>query len=625
MAHGYGIAEPGLREVHRQLRRAARHFPRAPLGRHDRDRPGQSRRDDVGHSWLRHGGATPDVHARLRAGRGPRSAFSSSRRRRRPRSHDGGAARRPDPRHSRGHPLVAWLDESDDARATAACRNVADLAKALGENAERAGGAGVCDPARAASERIAGALPIARALDAQTTEATAWRHRGFTLSIFATAVTALLAFVLFFRTMPPRALLGGGLAFAVALAASVYVTANIEKLPGAWLTPARIVLYVLFNAPLLLWILVPIPTSRILERASVLAPVVFPGVLVLTETHSALTEAYLLSAVLVGFALTRGIPTSTGFPWAWSRPAPSRMALYGPPLLLVSVVCIDAGNFTPAWLQAAPRAQLGMALVSLFVFAGFRQARLRPAFWGTIACTLVAAVSLALRRSAPASVCLAGWAIVSVLALVALHRRHRAYAELLAFGAYAWVSRDLRGAALPRELHGRRRVWRRRWKTPRRAERDGAGAGCLVEDPHPERRRIPLVGLRPARGDPARATLHAPRLCSGNLRDLGVSMPASCSRWCTNMRWPGAFCCSEHSFLFPLACVRSHYAASSPSTPFVRRCSSVPSRPHEAPSELSGVGDERAPPCPSCAPDGRDRVCARSGARSLVPEALPHV
>jgi len=350
----------------------------------------------------------------------------------------------PTPRHSRGQPLVSWLDESDDARATAACTNLRALARTLGVSDENAGLAPACDPARAAQDRIARALPIARELDTRLSEVdTASQRHGFRLSLFATALTALLAFVLFFRTMPPRPLLGGGIAFAVALVASVFVTAYLEKLPGAWLTPARAALYVLFNAPLLLWILVPIPTSRILERASVLAPVLFPGVLVLTETHSALTEAYLLSAVLVGFALTRGIPTSKGFPWAWKRPAPSRMALYGPPLLAVSVVCIDAGNFSPAWLEASPRLQLAMALGCLLAFAVFRHVRLKPALWGTIACTALAALSLVLRRSAPAWVCLAGWGIVAALAAVALYRRQRAYAELLAFGSYAWVSRDL--------------------------------------------------------------------------------------------------------------------------------------------------------------------------------------
>ena len=348
------------------------------------------------------------------------------------------------PRHARGQPLVEWLDVSDEARAAMACRNVQDLARTLGERADDPGLAPACDASRGAPSRMAAAVPIARDLDTRTSAAEAASQRGgFTLSLFATALTALLGFVLFFRTMPPRPLIGGGLAFGVALVASVFVTAYLEKLPGAWLTPARAVLYVLFNAPLLLWILVPIPTSRILERASVLAPVLFPGVLVLTETHSALTEAYLLSAVLVGFALTRGIPTRDGFPSAWSRPAASRVALYGPPLLGVSVVCIDAGNFSPAWLLAAPRLQLGMALVSLLVFAALRHVRLKPPLYRTIAGLSIAALSLLLRRSAPAWVCLAGWGLVAALAAVALHRRDRASAELLGFGSYAWVSRDL--------------------------------------------------------------------------------------------------------------------------------------------------------------------------------------
>jgi hypothetical protein len=39
--------------------------------------------------------------------------------------------------------------------------------------------------------------------------------------------------------------------------------------------------------------------------------------------------------------------------------------------------------------------------------------------------------------------CLAGWALFTIVAAVAIHRRQRAFAELLAFASYAWVSRDL--------------------------------------------------------------------------------------------------------------------------------------------------------------------------------------
>jgi hypothetical protein len=84
-----------------------------------------------------------------------------------------------------------------------------------------------------------------------------------------------------------------------------------------------------------------------------------------------------------------------------------------------------------------------MALASLLGFAALRHARLKPAVWGTVGCTAIATLSLMLRRSAPAWVCLLGWGLVAALAAVALYRKQRAYAELLAFGSYAWVSRDL--------------------------------------------------------------------------------------------------------------------------------------------------------------------------------------
>lgn len=350
----------------------------------------------------------------------------------------------PTPRHARGHPLVSWLAVGDDVRATMACANVRDLAALVGSGTDPASLAPACDPQRSPQERIDGSQLLAHALDARGGEqATASEGRGVTLSLIAAGLTALLSFLLFFETAPTAPLAIGGLAFALAVGVSVFITANVERLPGVWLTPARGALYVFFNAPLVLWVLRPVTTSRLLERASVLAPLVLPGILVLTETHSALTEAYVLSAVLVVFAFTRGVPTGTGYARAWANVTRPRMALYWPALLVVSVVCIDAGNFTPEWLSASPRLQHGMALGSIGAFAAIRHLRLRPPLVKTIVCTAVAVLSLELRRSAPAAACLIGWAAVSVAAGVAIRRRDRIAAELLAFGAYAWVSRDL--------------------------------------------------------------------------------------------------------------------------------------------------------------------------------------
>ena len=349
----------------------------------------------------------------------------------------------PIPRSARGEPLVAWLDVSPEARAKMACANVVDLARSLDANAQ-ASTAPVCDALRSVDDRIASALPVARALDARLDDVDAASEgRGFSLSLFAAGLTALLSFLLFFRSAPFGSLALTGLAFAVAVSFSVFVTANLEKLPGAWLTPARVTLFVVFNAPLLLWVLRPAAMSRLLERASLLAAVLFPGVLVLTETHSALTEAYVVSVVLVGFVLTRGIPTGAGFPRSWAGAAAPRTLLAWLPLAALAVVCIDAGNFVPTWLQSAPGLQLAAAFASLVAFAAFRHARLRPTLPGTVICTALAALALVLRRSAPAWACLGGWALFTVLAAVAIHRKQRAFAELLAFGSYAWVSRDL--------------------------------------------------------------------------------------------------------------------------------------------------------------------------------------
>lgn len=352
----------------------------------------------------------------------------------------------PVPRSARGEPLVAWLDITPEARAQMACANVTDLARGLGPSAAsmKASLAPVCDPQRSPADRVASALPVARGLDARLDEVDAASEgRGFSLSLFAAGLAALIAFVVFHRDVPFGSLARAGAAFVVALVFSVYVTANLEKLPGAWLTPARVALFVVFNLPLLLWVLRPAAISRQIERAPVLAAVLFPGVLVLTETHSALTEAYVVSVVLVAFVLTRGIPSGAGFPRSWAGALSRSRLVTWPALAALAVVCIDAGNFVPTWLQSAPGVQHALAFVCLAAFAVVRHLRLRPSLPGTVICTALAALSLELRRSAPAWVCLAGWALFAIAAVAAIHRKERAFAELLAFGSYAWVSRDL--------------------------------------------------------------------------------------------------------------------------------------------------------------------------------------
>jgi hypothetical protein len=358
------------------------------------------------------------------------------------------------PRSARGAPLASWLDASDASRAAIACANVLDLARALGPGADSADGAQpspasasvapACDPQRPPAERVASALPLARALDARLdAEEAASQRRGFGLSLFAAGLTAVLSFLLFFRTISLGSLAVSGLAFAIALGFSVFVTANLEKLPGAWLTPARITLFAVFNGPLLLWVIRPVSTSRILDRAPLLASLLLPGVLVLTETHSALIEAYVLSVVLVGFVLKRSLRASAGGPTRTMRAVAGSRLVSWPALVALAVVCIDAGNFVPNWLQNATGLQLALAAGSLVAFAAVRYVRLRPPLIGAVACTALAALALVLRRVAPAPVCLVGWAALAVLAAVAIRRKQRAYAELLAFGSYAWVSRDL--------------------------------------------------------------------------------------------------------------------------------------------------------------------------------------
>lgn len=353
------------------------------------------------------------------------------------------------PRYSRGQPITSWLDVDDRTRAAIACANLRDLGRLMeGSRAANVEAtiAPACDESRAAEARLTSALPIARELDTRIAESDTSKSRGFGLSLFAAGVAALLSFVLFFRTAPVRTLAAGGVAFAIALAVSVLMTSHLEKLPGAWLTPTRIALYVAFNVPLLLWLVRPVATSALLERSPVLAAVLLPGLLVLTETHSALLESYALAVVLVLFALIRGVPTVAGFPRSWSdakRGIGARLGLTLPLVILFCVTCIDAGNFIPGWLQQAPRAHLSAALVSIAVFTVVRHRRLRAPLATVLGSAGVAALCLVLRRYVPVAVGLSAWGLLSVAAGVVIVRKQRAPAELLGLAAYTWVSRDL--------------------------------------------------------------------------------------------------------------------------------------------------------------------------------------
>lgn len=346
------------------------------------------------------------------------------------------------PRHARGLPLVEWLAVGDVERASLACKALQGLTLSL-DTSEGTTSAPACDPGRSARERIAVAPSLARAIDARVDDLdSATQHGTFRLSLFAAGATALLAFLLFFRVLPGPVLARAGLVFALALVASVLVTAHLERLPGAWLTPARVALYLVFNAPLLLWIARGAETSRLLDRVPVLLALLLPGALAFTETHSALIESYLVSAVIAAFVFTRGVPDAEGFPRPWSKDLWTN-APHGVLLLGLAIVCIDAGNFVPTWLLAADRLQLGAAIGSVIAFAIVRQKRLRAPVGAVAALVVLAAASLVLRRVAPAVVCLSGWALLASASAIALLRRRRAIAELLVIASYAWVSRDL--------------------------------------------------------------------------------------------------------------------------------------------------------------------------------------
>ena len=493
----------------------------------------------------------------------------------------------PTPRHSRGQPLVAWLDVSDDARATMACTEVQDLARTLGESDDDGAASRLHASPTREPDRIASALPIARALDTRTSEAeTAVAATGLhgshssrrrsprcshSSSSSARCPEAARRRWHRVRRRTRRERVRDRLSreaarrMAHARRASRSTCSSMRRCScGSSYRSRR-------------------AASSSVRRCSRRS--LFPGVLVLTETHSALTEAYLLSAVLVGFALTRGIPTSKGFPWAWTSPAPSRMALYGPPLLAVSVVCIDAGNFSPAWLLAAPRLQLAIALTCLVTFAAFRHVRLKPALWGPSPARpspRSRSTSAGARRRGSAS-----WDGAS----------SRRSPRLRSIGGSA-PTQSCSPSAPTRGYHATSRCRcssRATWSpwgsvTPSQStspsRTNGSRVAGVVPDPHTQHRVFRLrLGLRPARRDPAwRFTS-----CTSTLRPERFAIPASrcpasCSRWCTNMRWPGAFSCSEHSFPFPAPCASLRSGASLRSTLFARRCSSGRSKPPAGPS-----------------------------------------
>ena len=380
------------------------------------------------------------------------------------------------PAHGRGHVLVDWLDLEDDERADLACRSLGRLTRyartAVDESAlARSGAAEACAPA-APRDRIERAARAARALDVSLDGAVLGASRAGWL-VPALAIAGALAIglgALGRRGLAQRAPVrvsqsayGGVLLGGVALGASVFLTHRLELLPGSWPNAVRVLLYVVANALLLLGLVRPRSALAWLDRHPAAGAALAPGLLAVTPTKTTQPEAFALSVIIAGFALTVGFPRGrtpgapTAPPFGPRASARARLAASAPRLALVATLLLALApvgvlehGYVPAALMSSPGALLAVACAAIILFAlerhlagagaGGGSGRRGPLLLATGAA--VAIGSLLLRRSAPAPVCLAGWLGLGALALVAWSRRERALAELFALASYAWVSRD---------------------------------------------------------------------------------------------------------------------------------------------------------------------------------------
>lgn len=368
----------------------------------------------------------------------------------------------PAPAHGRGHVLADWLDVPDEERARIACADL-DRLLAYAQATHRAetaaaalvwagASAGACDAQTSPRDRIEAAAAVSARIDRSLGQATvgglplAWLVPSFALA----AALALGLAVIGRRALPPLwETAHAGLFALELLAVSLALTYGLERLPGRWPNAARVALYALVHAGLLMALVRARAVADWLDRHAAFGAVVLPGLLVVTPTKTTQGEAFVVSVLITAAAVSIGVPRA-GEPYpprrAWGARPGHALLLLGLVAALWRLGFTDA-TFLPAALAPGSTALLAAAVLSIGVIAVERGSRAaaRGEAWAWRDAALGAAVaitSLALRRSGPAPLCITGLVGMPVAAFFAWRRGRRALAELLLLGSYAWVSRD---------------------------------------------------------------------------------------------------------------------------------------------------------------------------------------
>jgi len=357
------------------------------------------------------------------------------------------------PAHGRGHVLVDWLAVPEDARARIACadlQRLATFARASdvpGEIVARAVGTD-CGSDVAARTKITNARIAARTLD----EALGSARSGGRIGAWLVPLLALLGasmvagWSLGRRTSARFLKAPMLLALVAGTIVAVLLTRHVERLPGIQPIAVRATLLTLGNLIVLMGVVRHTRAVEWLDERGAVAASLVPGLLLLTPSRSTQVESYVLVAVLGLLAVTErlGLRSSDGPPRRLrGRPIVALVAL----LVVLAPCALQENLGLPGRLVQAP---LVPAVVALAVLAAERAAREielkrtdpRVTYGLAFLGALVAVLSLLGRRHAPPTWCMMAWLGLPLVAAIAWASGKRALAELLAFAAYAWVSRE---------------------------------------------------------------------------------------------------------------------------------------------------------------------------------------
>ncbi|MBX3183927.1 MAG: alkaline phosphatase family protein [Polyangiaceae bacterium] len=365
------------------------------------------------------------------------------------------------PRESRGHLIAAWLAVPEAKRAAIACED-AERGYAFGRAKfgdarlrQVQGSHALCAHTGAApSQRLEAAAEITRFVDAEVERAGITSARS--LSVFIAMLLAALGLAWF-------AARGGGSALgfwrvlpgaALLLTVATFLVFQVERLPGQWPNTVRVALFIALNLIALSTLARPLLAARWALRLGSVAPLLVPGVLLVSypsNTHPHAFVAVLVISIVFCVLGPIGRPERRSSGWSRLRagpPAlnPARLGLVLLALALLVIPGTQKEGHLPAWVAREGLGSLLAALTALGVWAastrvdphGKQLGSLRALLFGVLG----VALCLVLRRYVPHQVGRAAILLFPLLALVLASRGRMQLATLSALAAFAWVSRD---------------------------------------------------------------------------------------------------------------------------------------------------------------------------------------